>query len=193
MDIEKAIEVVKFELNQSRFEHTLRVMETSEKLAERFHVPVEKAKLAAALHDYAKNWPADRLKTYIQNHLPSELLEYHVELWHGPVAADIMEKQFHVTDMEVLQAIRHHTTGRAKMTKVEMVVYLADYIEPGRSFPGLEEVRNASEKNLEYACWLTAKKTLQYLIGRNSIIHPDSIHAYNDLTGFVKAEGMLNE
>lgn len=193
MDLKKATELVKSELNQSRYEHTLRVIETSKKLAERFSVSFEKVGLAAAFHDYAKNWSTEKLKTYIQRNLSDELLDYHVELWHGPVAAHVLEKKYKVTDEDVLLAIRHHTTGRANMGKVEMIVYLADYIEPGRNFPGVEDVRLASEKSLHYACWLAAKKTLHFLIEKNSIVHPDSFCAYNDLTKLVKMEGFIDE
>lgn len=193
MDIGKAIEVVKSELDSDRFEHTLRVIEVSGQLAHRFNGSVEKAKLAAVFHDYAKNWSVDRLKAYILKHdLPKDLLEYHSELWHGPVAAHYIEKEFGVTDEEVLQAIRHHTTGKAGMNKVDKILYLADYIEPGRSFPGLEKVRNASEKHLEFACWLACKNTLIHLIEKNAIIHPDSFYAYNDLTRKIHTEGLLD-
>ena len=193
MDIKEAIELVKNELKASRFEHTLRVIETSEALAERFKESTEKAKLAAALHDYAKNWSVEDLKTYIiQNHLSADLLTYHSELWHGPVASHVMKKKYNIKDPDVLGAIRHHTTGRAGMTNVEKIVYLADYIEPARDIPGMEEVRAASERNLNYACWLVARNTLNYLIQKRVTIHPDSFHAYNDLTRIIQTEGLLN-
>ena len=193
MDIKRAIQLAKRELKTPRFEHTLRVIETSEELAERFKESAQKAKLAAALHDYAKNWSVEELKTYIVNHqLSNELLVYHPELWHGPVASHVMEMKYGITDPEVLRAIAHHTTGRAGMTNIEKIVYLADYIEPGRDIPGVEEVRKASEQNLDYACWLVARSTLNYLIQKNVTIHPDSFHAYNDLTRTIHMEGLLD-
>lgn len=193
MDIKEAIELVKQELKAPRFEHTLRVIETSGGLAERFEESTEKAKLAAALHDYAKNWPVEDLKNYIiNNHLAADLLTYHSELWHGPVASHVMENEYGITDPEVLGAIAHHTTGRAGMTNLEKIVYLADYTEPGRDIPGIEEVRKASEQNLDYACWLVARNTLNYLIQKKVTIHPDSFHAYNDLTRIIHTEGLLN-
>lgn len=193
MDLKEAIELVKQELKAPRFEHTLRVIETSGVLAKRFKESTEKAKLAAALHDYAKNWPVEDLKTYIvNNHLSNDLLTYHSELWHGPVASHVMENEYGITDSDVLQAIAHHTTGRAGMTNIEKIVYLADYIEPGRDIPGIDEVRAASEQSLDYACWLVARNTLNYLIQKKVTIHPDSFHAYNDLTRTIHTEGLLN-
>jgi predicted HD superfamily hydrolase involved in NAD metabolism len=194
MDITQAVELVRGELNASRFDHTLRVMETSEVLAERFEAPVEHAKLAAVLHDYAKNWPAVKLRTYIeQKGLSKDLLNYHKELWHGPVAADVMEHKYHIQNADILNAIRYHTTGRAEMKTLEKIIYLADYIEPGRDFPGLEEVRAASEDNLDYACWLVSRNSLSHLLNKSGVIHPDSLGAYNAWTKLIKSEGLLDE
>lgn len=193
MDLNKAIDLVKAELVQSRFEHTLRVAEVSKELAVVYGVAVDKVQLAAILHDYAKNWPSEKLKSYIlDNGLPRELLDFDKELWHGPVGAHLFENQYGVVDQDILNAIRFHTTGRAEMSLVEMILYLADYIEPGRSFPGLQEVRQASEKNLKYACWLVARNTIMYLMKKNATIHPDSFYAYNDFTRYIKTEGLLN-
>lgn len=194
MDLQEAIDRVKMELSPSRFEHTLRVVEESERLAIRFGGNIEKVKLAAALHDFAKNWPAEKLKDYIiKNDLPEDLLDHHKELWHGPVGANVAKKEFGISDSEVLGAIRYHTTGRAQMSKVEMIVYLADYIEPGRSFPGLAEVRVTSKESLPRACGQVARNTLLYLVQRNNTVHPDSLHAYNDLTRIITTEGFLDE
>lgn len=187
MDINQAIEHVRIELDKPRFDHTIRVMEVSEVLANRFHAPVEETKLAAVLHDYAKNWSRQKLIEYIKrNNLPQELLTYHKELWHGPVGADVIEKKWHIQDSAILGAVRYHTTGRQGMSKLEKIIYLADYIEPARSFPGLEAVRLASEENLDDACWLVARNSLQFLLKKSRVIHPDSFHAYNDLTRLTK-------
>lgn len=193
MDVKEAIELVRQGLKAPRFEHTLRVIEMAGELAERFKESTEKAKLAAALHDYAKNWPVEDLETYIiNNHLSNDLLTYDSELWHGPVASHVMENEYSITDSDVLQAITYHTTGRAGMTNIEKIVYLADYIEPGRDIPGIEEVRAASLQSLDDACWLVARNTLNYLIQKKVTIHPDSVHAYNDLTRIIHTEGLWN-
>lgn len=193
MDIEEAIELVKENLNPSRFDHTIRVMETSETLASTFGAPLDEVKLAAVFHDFAKNWSGEQLKNYILTHdLPKDLLDFDKELWHGPVGAHVLEEEHGITNQDILGAVRCHTTGKAGMNQVEMIVYLADYIEPGRSFPGLEEVRKMSEKNLEFACFMVARNNLMYLLGKNVTIHPDSFHAYNDLTRYIQMEGLLD-
>ncbi|MEJ7324155.1 bis(5'-nucleosyl)-tetraphosphatase (symmetrical) YqeK, partial [Staphylococcus epidermidis] len=77
-----------------------------------------------------------------QHDLDSELLSYGGEILHGPVCAAIMRSEFGVEDEEVLLAIKNHTTGRKEMTKTEKLVFIADYIEPGRKTPGVEEIRD---------------------------------------------------
>ncbi len=77
----------------------------------------------------------------IENKVDQRLFNFHHELWHAPVGAIIAASEFNVTDKEVLNAIRYHTTGRAGMSKLEKVIYVADMTEPGRNFPGVENLR----------------------------------------------------
>lgn len=180
MKINVAIDIVKPALTEARFDHTLRVAETAVKLAELYHVSKEKVELAAIFHDYAKFRPLDEMKEFIlANPLPNDLLDFHHEVWHGPVASVVIDEQFGITDKEIKDAIRYHTTGRTDMGTFEMVLFLADYIEPGRSFPGIEEVRDMAQKNLNHACFLVSRNTINFLISKNATIYPDSFHAYN--------------
>ncbi|GGB28861.1 HD domain-containing protein [Virgibacillus dakarensis] len=177
------IAAVKPHLTEQRFEHTLRVARTAVQLAKRFHVSEEKAELAAIFHDYAKFRSLDEMRQLIlSSSLPNDLLLYHHELWHAPVGAILVRQEQAIHDTQVLGAIHYHTTGKAHMNKLEMIVLLADYIEPGRSFPGLEEVREAAQDDLIRSCWLTLRNTIQFLMGKGSRIYPDTFHAYNDLT-----------
>lgn len=183
MNKEKAIQAVKEQLPTKRFEHTLRVAETAVELAERFHVSTEKAEIAAIYHDYAKNRSNEEMRRVIlQSSLPKDLLKYHPELWHAPVGAILVNWEQGIEDQEILGAIHNHTTGKTHMNMLEMVVLVADYIEPGRSFPGLDEVREAAGVDLVHACRLTIRNSIQFLMGKSSLIYPDTLHAYNDLT-----------
>ncbi|MEC5422189.1 bis(5'-nucleosyl)-tetraphosphatase (symmetrical) YqeK [Virgibacillus sp. C22-A2] len=178
-----ALEGVRPHLTKERFEHTIRVAETAVRLAGLYNVSKEKCELAAIFHDYAKYRPLDEMEHWIKNtSLSDELLNYHHELWHGPVGAILVEKEFGIQDTAIKAAIQYHTTGKANMSKMEMVVFLADYIEPGRSFPGIEKVRDMSEKNLVKACWMALRNTILFLIEKKATIYPDTFHAYNDFT-----------
>lgn len=74
-----------------------------------------------------------------------------------------------------------HTTGKKHMSVLDKVVFLADYIEPGRNFPGVDEVRETAETDLDKACLLALKNTIVFLVGRGRTVYPDTFHAYNDL------------
>ncbi|MBB6445954.1 bis(5'-nucleosyl)-tetraphosphatase (symmetrical) YqeK [Bacillus benzoevorans] len=182
MKREKALDIVKKQLTKHRYEHTLGVMDTAVYLAEKYGVDRKKAELAAIFHDYAKFRDKEEMKQIIlEQRLGNELLEFNSELWHAPVGAYLAEKEAGITDPEILDAVRYHTSGRAKMTSLEKVVYLADYIEPGRHFPGVEEVREMAEKDLDQALIQAIKNTVHFLLKRNQRVFPLTILTYNDL------------
>jgi len=183
MKIEEAISLVQSQLTIKRFEHTLRVADTAKKLANLYEVDEKKAELAAILHDFAKDFPTDKLKQLvIEGKFPRDLLLFNQELWHGPVGSYILKNEHGITDADVLNAVRFHTTGRAQMSKLELIVYVADYIEPGRRFPGVEEVRALAQKDLFEAAWTVSRNTINFLLQKNTLVYPDTIHVYNDLT-----------
>ncbi|GLO66642.1 bis(5'-nucleosyl)-tetraphosphatase (symmetrical) YqeK [Oceanobacillus kimchii] len=182
MDLDVIKQDVKDQLTEHRFAHTLRVMDTAVDLSKRYNESIPNAKLAAIFHDYAKYFDQTIMRQIIvETDLPNDLLDYHHELWHGPVASHIIKEKYGVQTSDVRNAIKYHTTGRACMSQLEKIIFLADYIEPGRQFPGVEEVREVAYEDLTKACWMAAKNTTMYLISKNNTIYPDSIHAYNDL------------
>ncbi|MEH7547763.1 bis(5'-nucleosyl)-tetraphosphatase (symmetrical) YqeK [Neobacillus vireti] len=182
MERQKALDIVKLQLTEHRYQHTLGVMETAISLAEKYGADVKKAEIAAIFHDYAKFRPKDEMKEIIMSQgLPQDLLVYNTELWHAPVGAYLVEKEAGVSDNEVLDAIRYHTSGRPNMTLLEKVIYLADYIEPGRHFPGVEEVREIANENLEKALIKAIQNTILFLMKKNQTIYPETFYTYNDL------------
>ena len=183
MRIDQAIPHVKSQLTKKRFDHTIRVVEQAIELAELYDVDTEKASLAAVFHDYAKNRPLEEMRRLIiESTLPKDLLNHHHELWHGPVGSILVKREHGVIDMDIHSAIQYHTTGKAHMSKLELVIYVADYIEPGRDFPGVEEVRMIAQKDLIQAAWLVSRNTIQFLLEKRAQVYPDTYHAYNDLT-----------
>ncbi|KPB05076.1 bis(5'-nucleosyl)-tetraphosphatase (symmetrical) YqeK [Bacillus sp. CHD6a] len=187
MNREKALRLVKEQLTERRYVHTVGVMETAIKLAERYDVDKEKAELAAIFHDYAKFRDKEEMRRIIiDQKMPHDLLQFHDELWHAPVGAYLVEKEAGITDNEVLEAIRCHTSGKINMTTLDKVLYVADYIEPGRDFPGVDQVRDSAKSSLDVAVIQAMKNTMTYLITRNQPVYPDTFHAYNDMTMKVK-------
>lgn len=184
MDLKKAKEIVKPHLTTKRYEHTLRVAETAAALSHRFQVPQDKAQLAAIFHDYAKYRSPIEMKRWIEQspELPKDLLDYHPELWHGPVGSILMAREHGVEDKDIQSAVRYHTTGKAHMSDLELIIFVADYIEPGRDFPGLDEVRDMANTDLVKTAWMVSGKTIGYLLEKGNPIYPDTFYAYNDLT-----------
>jgi len=186
MDKKTAISIIKPFLTEERFAHTLRVAHEAEKLAHVYNEEVHAISLAAIFHDYAKYRPLDEMKRIIQqSYLPKDLLMYHHELWHGPVASILIEQEYGIVDKQIKHAIRYHTTGHPSMSKFEMILFIADYIEPERSFPGVDVVRNLAKESLESATQKTLQQTIQFISGKNREIYPDTFHAYNHYTKII--------
>jgi predicted HD superfamily hydrolase involved in NAD metabolism len=182
MDRERALAIVKEQLTEHRYIHTIGVMETAIELAKRYGADTKKAELAAIFHDYAKFRPKEEMRQIIiDQNMPQDLLVHNTELWHAPVGAYLVEKEAGVTDSEVLDAIRYHTSGRPNMTLLEKIVYVADYIEPGRIFPGVQEVRELAKQDLDKALIQSLKNTITFLLKKNQAVYPDTIFTYNSL------------
>ncbi|AIM15678.1 bis(5'-nucleosyl)-tetraphosphatase (symmetrical) YqeK [Neobacillus sedimentimangrovi] len=182
MEREEALKIVKVQLTEHRYQHTLGVMETAISLARLYGADEKKAELAAIFHDYAKFRPKEEMREIIKSHsFPQDLLEYNAELWHAPVGAYLVEKEAGITDKEVLDAIRYHTSGRPGMTLLEKIIYLADYIEPGRQFPGVDEVRELAKESLDRALIKSVQNTINFLMKKNQRVYPETFHMYNDL------------
>ena len=179
-DIQKAL---KQRLKPKRYKHTLGVVESAERLTRRYGGDVKQAKTAALLHDCAKNMDDQRLLEMARaSNLPLDVvLTAEPGLLHGAVGAVIAKKEFGIDDPMILDAITYHTTGRTQMTTLDKIIYLADYIEPNRDFPGVEALRTESEKNLEDACVLGLTHTIRFVLSNGGLVHPLTVEARNDL------------
>jgi predicted HD superfamily hydrolase involved in NAD metabolism len=182
MDRDSIAASVKAQMPERRWKHVEGVVETAVLLAQRFGGDPGKADLAAVLHDAAKFWPTDRMEAIIRDGgLPGDLLNYDKELWHAPVGAFVAERDYGVTDPDVLDAIRYHTSGREAMTQLDKIVCLADYMEPGRDFPGVDKIRELAHHSLERALLAGFDSTISFLLEKGKRIYPLTILARNDL------------
>jgi predicted HD superfamily hydrolase involved in NAD metabolism len=172
-----------------RWQHTLGVAASSKALAEAYGADAEKAEIAAILHDVAKFWPVERQReAIVEEGAALDVLEYDKELWHAHAGAYTAKKEYGLEDPEILDAIRYHTSGRAGMTLLEKVVCLADYIEPGRDFPGVENIRRLADESLEKALLTAFDGTIQVLLQRRKRIYPLTVITRNDLIQFLFRE-----
>lgn len=191
MKFDNLLEQIKHRMPLKRFEHTKGVAMTAIHLAERYGEDPEKAEIAGILHDVVKFAEKDWLKQMIVSEkLDPLLLTFHHELWHGPVGSVVAKKEFQIEDIDILQAICFHTTGRAGMSKLEKIIYISDMIEPGRSFPGVEYLREQAEIDLEKAMISCVSHSITFLVEKKQPVFPDSFHCYNDL---IQKRGKVKE
>lgn len=169
------------ELTPHRLDHSLSVERTAIDLARRHGLSVDLASEAGLLHDNAKDMPLAQLRDIAREaKLPlDEELFSSVALLHAPVGALRAERVYGVQEETVLEAIRWHTTGRADMRKLEMVIYLADLVEPEREpYPGWREIGLLARENLEEAMLLALSQSIAYIRQRKKHLHPDTKRAY---------------
>lgn len=179
-DLQLLQKQMKEELSEDRFEHTLGVMYTAESLAMRYGIDMTKVAVAGLLHDCAKCIPNSQKIRLCKKHgiEVTENEEKNPSLLHAKLGALLAQKAYGVDDPEILSAIRWHTTGKPDMTMLEMIIYMADYIEPNRDkAPNLREIRKLSFENLEEALYQVLEGTLSYLSSR-----PDSIDPMTQLS-----------
>ena len=178
-----AQEFARERLSGRLLDHTLGCVETAEKLACRFDLSVEKAAAAAYLHDIAKPLTLDGQASLAREMGMSqqEIRRYPRAVLHGPLAALIARERLDIEDPEILQAIEAHSTGCAGMCGVAKVVFVADYIEFTRDFPGSSELRSHGHVTLDELAAAILNRKLKHLIEERRIIDSRAIDFWNEL------------
>ncbi|MEG0306282.1 MAG: bis(5'-nucleosyl)-tetraphosphatase (symmetrical) YqeK, partial [Oscillospiraceae bacterium] len=101
------------------------------------------------------------------------------ELWHSIIAPIIGEEVFQIEDKDILNAMRWHTTGRENMTTLEKIIYMADMIEPNRSFKGIEMLRKSTFEDLDKGFLMALNHTINYLLDKGFCVDINTIKARN--------------
>jgi len=186
---EKIQEKLKIALDEERYEHTLGVMYTAGCLAMAHGFDINKAMLAGLLHDCAKCMThEERLLLCKENNV--EVLESELEnkaLLHAKAGAIQAKKEYDITDDDVLHAISVHTTGAPSMNMLDKIIYIADYIEPGRDKAlNLEIIRSYAYHDLDVCMAQILFDTLKYLETRGEIVDPRTADTYEFYKQFRK-------
>ena len=168
-------------LKEKRLKHTYSVAEEAVRLAEMYGEDVKKAELAALFHDMFRSMPTSVLNMYIEHLGLSRKLRDDPNLSHGKIAAAVMKKDYKIDDEDMLNAVAYHTKGRRGMSGLEKIIFLADAIEPGRSYPSVEETRRLAEFDLDRACVSSLDRTIEYVKSQGKYLDPDTIEARDDL------------
>lgn len=180
-DIKRIRKKMEKTLDPKRFEHTLGVTYTAAALAMCYQVDINKAQVAGLLHDCAKCMDNDKKISICQKHhiQINEIERQNPFLLHAKVGSYLAMKKFHINDPDIINAIINHTTGRPGMSALEKIIYIADYIEPGRKqAPNLTEVRKLAFHNLDAALLTILENTLSYLEESADAIDPMTRKTY---------------
>lgn len=165
-DLVKLSKKVKRKLSDKRYMHTIGVTYTAASLAMKYECDLNHVMTAGLLHDCAKNMTADDMISYCnKNKIElSDTEKINPELLHAKVGSVLADKKYGIKDEEILSAIRFHTTGKPDMSMMEKIIYVADFIEPGRTnLPNIDIIRKTAFTDIDKALVMILKSTLSYL------------------------------
>ena len=180
MEIEELKQELKKYLQETRYLHSIGVMNMCEKLAINYGVDVERVKKTGLMHDLAKEFTREEKLKYVHdNNLEmDEIEEIIVEILHGKIAADICKKKYKF-DKEMCQAIEYHTTGKPNMTMLEKIVFIADKIDETRKNKGVEELRKLAFEDIDAAILKNINFTSINNIEKGSLITKKRLETRN--------------
>lgn len=183
LELSRLAEKLSQNLSAKRFRHSLGVSESAAELAVRYGADIDKARLAGLLHDCGRAVPSNHLlPTAAAFGIVVSDVEYcQPVLLHAPVGACMAQAEYGVADQQILKAIALHTTGGPNMSKLDKIIYLADFIEPGRSFPGVDRLRSLAFADLDAAMIAAYDESVAYMLEQGVLIHPASIEGRNFL------------
>lgn len=169
-------------MSEKRFRHSVNVARAARWLAFKYDVDEEKAVIAGILHDITKEWKTHDHMTFLHKYnIGLTNYEYNSKkLLHAITGSCFVNVILKITDIGIFNAIRFHTTARPGMSKLEKIVYLADFISEDRSFGGVDRLRALASLNLNDAVFAGLSDTIRELSQNNKIIHPNTLNAYNE-------------
>lgn len=183
MNYDEIVKKLEKRLSSKRFKHSQGVAETAVALAKRFGGDPLKARLAGILHDCAREVPRNTLLQTAEAFgiVLGDIERLEPALVHAKLGAKIAQAEYGVNDVEILQAIALHTTGGPSMTLLDKIIYLADFIEPGRTYPGVDNLRLLADTDLDRAVLAACDQTIRFLLEERGLLHPDTIEGRNAL------------
>ena len=184
IDTKQIIEKLNTMLKPKRLEHSINVAKCAIKLSEIYGYDKEKAYLAGLVHDCAKYFTKEQIDSYVEKYnIELDPLEVdNIALSHSIIGSFAIQDVFNIQDMDIINAVRYHTTGRENMSTLEKIIFMADMIEEGRNFPGVDELRKLSfNGQLDKALITSLNNTIKFVIDNDQLIHPRSVKARNYL------------
>lgn len=168
-------------LSPKRLKHTIGVSETAVELALLYGADPAKARLAGLLHDCARNMPSNILlhRAETSGILVNDIERRHPVLLHAPVGAIVARQEYGIDDPAILSAIRWHTTGGPGIALLDHIIFLADFVEPNRTFDGVDKLRSLARTNLSEAILAAYDATIGYIIAERGLLHMATVEGRN--------------
>lgn len=180
-DIEALERFMKDCLKESRYRHSLGVEKMAVKLAGIYGADVKKAGFAGRYHDIAKCFDQDTMDDYIRRYSLGDNYLGNNALAHSKVAAAILEHEFGVTDEDILNAVKYHTTARKGMSLLEQITFVADVVEENRTYPDLKYYQDLAARDLDQCTLEILEYTISDLTEKWRQIDKDTLQAYNQI------------
>ena len=183
MSIAEYKKIIKSMMSEDRYNHCVNVSKEAVKLAKRYGGDEEKAAVAGILHDITKEMPKEEQLQIMHDSdiILDDIQKNAPKLWHGISGSVYIKKHFGIEDEDILNAICYHTTGRAGMSLLEKIIFVADFTSEERTYKGVATMRKKSRKSLEDAMLYGFKFTFSDLSSRELAIHPDELACYNEI------------
>jgi predicted HD superfamily hydrolase involved in NAD metabolism len=170
-------------LTPKRYRHSLAVADQAEHLARKYGADPEKARVAGLLHDILKDTDGDSQLQILKDFgiLLDTVEKSSHKLWHARSGAVFIEHILGITDPDILNAVRYHTTARAGMSLLETVLYLADFTSADRDYPDVDVMRELTERDLDAAMQYAVAYTIDDLKEQERPVHPDTLACYKEI------------
>lgn len=183
MNLDEYKNLIKSKMSEHRFVHSVNVSKEARKLAKIYGADAEKAEIAGILHDITKEMPVEeQLKIITDSGIILDNVQKNApKLWHGISGSIYIKENLDINDADILNAIRYHTTGRAGMSLLEKIIFVADFTSQERTYKGVSTMRKKSRKTLDEAMLYGFKFTFSDLSKRELAIHPDELACYNEI------------
>lgn len=168
-------------LSPKRFRHSCNVAKAAAELAQRYGADADQAYFAGLLHDVCKETPFEEQQEllYAGDYAPEEAELHSRKLWHGISGANFLQREFAVTDTDILNAVRYHTVGRPQMSLLEEIIYIADMISEERDYKGVGKMRRLANENLQEAMLEALRDSAAAVLKKGVLLPQSSIAAYN--------------
>lgn len=183
MNLDDYKNIIREKMGDYRYTHSINVSKEARSLAKLYGADEQKAELAGLLHDITKEFDKEeQLKIINNGGIILDSIQLKVpKLWHSISGSVYIKTELNIIDNDIVNAVRYHTTGRAGMSLLEKIIYVADFTSADRKYRGAATMRAKSLKSLEEAMLYSYKFTISNLTKQNLFVHPDELNCYNEI------------